>query len=139
MLLQHTIPPEKLPAVQLKTILNFVEPHKSFVYQEARWADPKTKTEIEVHIEPRANGRAICSGCGKRAPGYDRLAQRRFEFVPLWQIAVYFVYAMRRVDCPRCGVTVEKIPWCDGKNPPDDDLPLVPSELGEAAFLEGRC
>jgi transposase len=102
--------------VQLKTILNHVERHKSFVYQEARWADAKTKTTIEIPIEPRANGQAICSGCGKGAPGYDRLAERRFEFVPLWQIAVYFVYAMRRVDCVRCGVRVERVPWCDGKH-----------------------
>lgn len=102
--------------MQLKTILNHVERHKSFVYQEARWADVQTKTEIEIPIEPRANSRAICSGCGQPARGYDRLAERRFEYVPLWQIAVYFVYAMRRVNCPRCGVKVEQVPWCDGKN-----------------------
>ncbi len=102
--------------MQLKTILNYVEPHKSFVYQEARWADPKTKTAIEIPIEPRANGRAICSNCDQPAPGYDRQPPRRFEFVPLWQIAVFFVYAMRRVNCPRCGVKVEKVPWCDGKH-----------------------
>lgn len=102
--------------MQLKTILNFVEPYKSFVYKNVRWANPETKTEIEVLIEPRANSRGICSGCDCRAPGYDRLAERRFEFVPLWQIAVYFVYAMRRVDCPKCGVKVEQVPWCDGKN-----------------------
>lgn len=102
--------------MQLKTILNFVEPYKSFVYKKVRWADPETKTEIEVLIEPRANSRGICSGCGCRAPGYDHLAERRFEFVPLWQIAVYFVYIMRRVDCPNCGVKVEQVPWCDGKN-----------------------
>jgi hypothetical protein len=51
---------------------------------------------LEVRIEPRANGRAICSKCGKPRPGYDRLAARRFEFVPLWYIAVFFVYAIRR-------------------------------------------
>lgn len=102
--------------MQLKTILNFVEPYKSFVYKKVRWADPETKTEIEVLIEPRANGRGICSGCGCHAAGYDHLAERRFEFVPLWQIAVYFVYTMRRVDCPNCGVKVEQVPWCDGKN-----------------------
>ncbi len=102
--------------MQLKTILNSVERHKSFVYQEARWADPKTKREIEVPIEPRTNSRAICSGCGKPAPGYDRLPERRFEYVPLWQIAVFLVYAMRRVNCPQCGVKVERVPWCDGKN-----------------------
>jgi len=43
------------------------------------------------------------------------LPPRRFEFVPLWAIPVFFIYAMRRVDCPRCGVTVEKVPWGDGK------------------------
>ncbi len=115
MLLRSTIP-RSPTTVQLKTILNFVEPYKSFVYKKVRWADPETKTEIEVLIEPRANGGAICSGCERRAPGYDHLAERRFEFVPLWQIAVYFVYSMRRVDCPRCGVKVEQVPWCDGKN-----------------------
>jgi len=114
--LQNDIPLENPTAVQLKTILNHVERHKSFVYQEARWADPATKTEIEIPIEPRANGRAICSGCDQPAPGYDRLPERRFEFVPLWQIAVFFVYAMRRVECPTCGVKVEKVPWCDGKH-----------------------
>jgi transposase len=102
--------------MQLKTILNHVEPYKSFVYKKVQWFDPQTKTAIEILIEPRANSRAICSKCNSRAPGYDHLPTRQFEFVPLWQIAVYFVYAMRRVDCPKCGVTVEKVPWCDGKN-----------------------
>lgn len=102
--------------MQLKTILNHVEPYKSFVYEKVRWADSDTKTTIEILIAPRANSHAICSGCDCRAPGYDHLPTRWFEFVPLWQITVYFVYAMRRVDCPKCGVKVEKIPWCDGKN-----------------------
>ena len=102
--------------MQLKTILNHVEPYKSFVYKKVRWSDPQAKTAIEILIEPRANSQAICSQCGGAAPGYDHLPVRRFQFVPLWQIAVYFVYAMRRVDCPQCGVKVESVPWCDGKN-----------------------
>jgi len=102
--------------VQLKTILNHVERHKSFVYGTPRWFDPITKATIDIPIKPRANGKPICSKCGQTAPGYDRLSERRFEFVPLWQTAVYFVYTMRRVDCPTCGVTVERVPWCDGKN-----------------------
>jgi transposase len=39
-----------------------------------------------------------------------------FEFVPLWAIPVHLVYAMRRVDCPKCGVTVETVPWAAGKS-----------------------
>ena len=30
---------------------------------------------------------------------------------------MFFVYAMRRVDCPSCGVTVERVPWAVGKRP----------------------
>jgi len=102
--------------MQLKTILNRVERYKSFVYGDPRWADDAGRLTIEVPIEPRANSRPVCSGCRKPRPGYDRLAPRRFEFVPLWQIAVVFVYAMRRVDCPECGVKTELVPWANGKS-----------------------
>lgn len=51
-----------------------------------------------------------CSGCGE--PGSTRM----FEFIPLWGFQVFLWYAMRRVDCRSCGVTVERVPWADGKN-----------------------
>jgi transposase len=102
--------------MQLKTILNRVEPFKSFVYGKARWVEGAPRPTLEVELHARKNGRAVCSGCGCRRPGYDRLPERRFEFVPLWGMAMYFVYALRRVDCPTCGVTVERVPWSQGKH-----------------------
>jgi len=101
--------------MQLKTILNRVEPFKSFVYGKARWVEGSCRPTLEVEVHARKNGRAICAGCGRPGPGYDRLPERRFDFVPLWGITVLFVYALRRVDCPTCGVTVERIPWAHGK------------------------
>ena len=44
------------------------------------------------------------------------LDERRFEFVPLWGIAVFLLYVMRRVDCSKCGVVVESVPWANGKH-----------------------
>jgi transposase len=102
--------------MQLQTILNRVARHSSFVYGTPHWSDDPLRPMLEVPIRPRSNSRPVCSGCGKRRPGYDRLSERRFEFVPLWQIAVVFVYAMRRVDCPTCGVVVEQVPWSTGKS-----------------------
>jgi transposase len=102
--------------MQLQTILNRVEKHSSFVYEHVSWADER-HSALQVRIRARARSRARCSGCGQRRPTYDRLAPRRFEFVPLWGLLVFFVYAMRRVDCKRCGVTVEWVPWSDGKSP----------------------
>ena len=101
--------------MQLETILNHVEKNKSFVYRNARWAAQSGPPRLEVTILPRANSRPICSGCRQKGPGYDRLPARRFEFVPVWQIPVLFVYALRRVDCANCGVTAEEVPWCQGK------------------------
>lgn len=101
--------------MQLKAILNRVEKQRSFVYSHLALVEQEGGSVIEVTIQPRANGKAICSGCHQPRPGYDRLPVRRFEFVPLWGIAVFFLYAMRRVNCPSCGVRVEEVPWASGK------------------------
>lgn len=101
--------------MQLKTILNRVQQFKSFVYAKARWVDSAKEPELEVEVVERANGRPRCSGCGCPRPGYDRLPARRFEFVPLWGIKVFLLYAPRRVDCPGCGVRVELMPWASGR------------------------
>jgi transposase len=101
--------------VQLKTILNRVEKYRSFVYGDAKFVESDRGLALEIAIRPRANGKLLCSGCGRSSPGYDMLPARRFEFVPLWGFLVFFVYAMRRVDCPRCGVRVEDVPWATGK------------------------
>lgn len=103
--------------MQLKTILNRLQRHKSFVYQEGKFTEEDGRTAIEVQVQPRANGRPICSGCGRRCAGYDRLPARRFQFVPLWGLAVYLVYRLRRVECGQCGVKVEAVPWAQGKQP----------------------
>lgn len=102
--------------MQIKSILNRVQKFKSFVYAAVRWAEHAGEPALEVEVEARANGRARCSGCGRAGPGYDRLARRRFEFVPLWGIKVFFLYAPRRVDCRGCGVRVEWLPWASGKH-----------------------
>ncbi len=104
----------------VETILNRVQKFKSFVYKSVRWAVNQSnpeQPELEVVVVERANGRPICSRCGQQRPGYDRLSTRRFEFVPLWGIKVFLVYAPRRVDCPECGVRVEQMPWAMGKRP----------------------
>ena len=103
--------------MQLKTILNRVQKFKSFVYKSVRWVGSPAEPDLEVEVVERSNGKPICSGCGRQCRGYDRLPKRRFEFVPLWGIKVFLVYAPRRVECDRCGVRVEQMPWAMGKRP----------------------
>lgn len=73
--------------------------------------------EIEITLQPHGGIRGHCSQCRRPAPGYDRLPERRWQFVPLWGIATWFRYAPRRVQCPEHGVAVEYLPWSDGKRP----------------------
>jgi transposase len=73
--------------------------------------------EIEITLQPHGGIRGRCSQCRRPAPGYDRLPERRWQFVPLWGIATWFRYAPRRVQCPEHGVAVEYLPWSNGKRP----------------------
>ena len=102
--------------MRIQTLLNRVHPLKSFVYSVCRLELHKTGLLLVAAIRPRKNGKVLCSGCGKPRRLYDRLEIRRFEFVPLWNIPVQLEYRMRRVNCPDCGVKVEKVPWAEGKS-----------------------
>ena len=95
--------------MELITILNRCHHFRGFVYHQARFsADHKC---IEIQVRPRKGSETICSRCHRPAPGYDQLAERRFEFIPLWGFFVFLLYHMRRVDCRRCGaVVVEEVP-----------------------------
>ncbi len=121
--------------MQFKTILNQVQKHRCFIYGAVSLSE-KDKA-IEIDIRPRANSRLLCSVCGRPGPGYDTLKPRRFEFVPVWGFSVFFVYAMRRVDCSRCGVRVESVPWATGKHRLTDTYALVSGPMGEVDELEG--
>ena len=99
----------------IKTILNKVHKLKSFVYQDVQFGSCQGEDVFDVTVVPRKNSRALCSGCQQPAPGYDHLAERRFEFIPLWGIRVFLLYKMRRVQCKTCGVKVEQVPWAEGK------------------------
>jgi len=103
--------------LEVKTVLNRIQHFVGFVYQDVRLCSSRGKLRIEARIEPHGAMRAKCSECRRPAPGYDRLPERWWLFVPLWGIVTWFAYAPRRVECPEHGVVVEHIPWSEGKRP----------------------
>jgi transposase len=102
--------------MHLKTVLNRVQKQPRFTYGKSRLVERRGRLALHVWLLPRKGCNPICSGCLRKRRAYDHLETRYFEFVPLWGIAVFFVYAPRRADCPRCGVTVELMPWANGKS-----------------------
>jgi transposase len=98
----------------LTRLLNACHHFPGFVYAGARLCEA-TKA-IEIDVRPRHGSKPRCSGCGQPASVYDHRSCRRFEFIPIWGYAVFLLYCMRRVDCQRCGVKVEEVPWGTGKH-----------------------
>jgi hypothetical protein len=82
--------------MELITILNRCHRFPGFVYQHASFS--ADKKSIEVAVRPRKGSAAVCSRCHLPAPGYDQLAERRFEFIPLWGFLVFF--------CTPCGASI---------------------------------
>ena len=72
---------------------------------------------IVIRLERRRFRRLPCSICETRSPVYDRLTARDWRHVPLWGIPTWIHYAPARVQCPTCGIRVEKIPWGPSKSP----------------------
>lgn len=54
-----------------------------------------------------------CSSCGYTCRGYDRAKDRKWRHLDAAGMKLYLRYRTRRVDCVRCGVTVEHLPWAD--------------------------
>lgn len=67
---------------------------------------------LVIDVAPRWR-RGRCSECGAPCPGYDRDRGRRWRHLDLAGMTLHLRYDTRRVDCPRCGVKVEQIPWAE--------------------------
>jgi transposase len=109
------------PAIQLqaKTVLNAIQRFPGFVFHDIRRQRHRDGPPrcIAITVQPHPAIAAKCSRCLKPAPGYDRLEQRAWLFVPLGGLVTRFLYAARRVRCPEHGVVVEPLPWSEGKRP----------------------
>jgi len=72
--------------------------------------------KIVIELDKIKGHRLPCSGCGKRMQLRDRLSQREWRHVPMWNIPVFIRYRPARVRCTDCGIKVESIPWSNGKS-----------------------
>lgn len=89
----------------------------------------EAEDELVVHVVPTWR-KPRCGLCGKRAPGYDTLPKpRRWRDVAFGSVLLWLECKLRRVNCPTCGVHVERVPWAAH----DSRFTLALEEL--AAFL----
>ena len=107
-------------AIQLtfKTLFRHVQDLAGFVVKSVNNLLDEAEPRIEVVLEVHANHKRCCSCCLKPGRVHDKLPERHWLYVPVWNIPVYLRYAPRRVICPVRGApTVEAMPWSRGKSP----------------------
>jgi hypothetical protein len=73
----------------IEAILNWVQKFKSSANKSVRWVESTESPELEMEVVMRANGRAICSGCGCQRPAateslLDALSLRLFAILRLY-------------------------------------------------------
>jgi transposase len=103
--------------MQLKTLFNLVAKQPGFVFTDISWSMTIKGAQLLAGLRARQGSRGKCAQCMQPGPCYDHVKERRFAFVPLWLIPVWFVYAPRRIQCPEHGLHVEHMPWATGKSP----------------------
>jgi transposase len=71
--------------------------------------------DLGVVVDVRPSYRVPrCSGCGRKVwSTYDRRAGRRWRHLDLAGMTLHLRCEVRRVNCPRCGVRIEQVPWAD--------------------------
>jgi transposase len=107
-------------AIQLtvKTLFRHVQDLAGFVVKSVNHFLDDKEPRIEVVLDVHGNYKRRCSCCDMPGRVHDKLPERRWHYVPLWNIPVYLWYAPRRVICPVSGApTVEAMPWNLGKSP----------------------
>ncbi|HEX2688670.1 MAG TPA: DUF222 domain-containing protein [Kofleriaceae bacterium] len=110
------------PEMGINVILNRCHRFSKFVSGKNYFLGDR----IDVEVRPRrAPDRSVLDAT-RPARSAIRRASRAFGFIPLWGFAVFLWYAMRRVDCRRCGVTVGRVPWVRRCDPRTEPLPPRP-------------
>lgn len=71
------------------------------------------KTGVMVFMERQKGWRYRCSGCGELAQTAYPYRKRVLQHLRLWQHLSCLEFMEYRVDCPRCGLKVEQLPFVE--------------------------
>lgn len=71
-----------------------------------------SETALLIDVAPTTRV-ARCAGCGCRARRLYDARERTWRHLDFAGVEVQLRYRMRRVDCARCGVTTELVPWAE--------------------------
>jgi transposase len=69
--------------------------------------------QITIHLVAVPGAPRTCSRCGQATPAVHDVSVRRVRELPILDAETWLLVPLARVQCPRCGPTVERLPWLD--------------------------
>lgn len=69
--------------------------------------------EIVLKLQAVRGAPKRCSGCGEIVEIVHDMAERRVRDLPILEAETWLVFPRARLECPRCGPTVEAVRWLD--------------------------
>ena len=79
--------------------------------------DEASKT-LKLWVRRKKTGlKLVCSGCGKHVGKIHEVYEREVRDLPVFQYTTTIVVELHRVNCPRCGVKIERVAQLPSKAP----------------------
>jgi len=72
-----------------------------------------TPPRLVLELRPKAGHPKRCSRCGEIVLEVHDVTERRVRDLPVAEWETWVVFLRSRLECPRCGPTVEAVPWLD--------------------------
>ncbi len=97
-----------------------------------------TDDGIVVDVAPRWL-RCRCSVCGRKATAYDK-RERTWRHLDLGGVKCELRYSLRRLECARCGIKVEAVPWAEvdsGFTKPFEELVALMAQKTDRTTVAG--
>jgi transposase len=69
--------------------------------------------QIVLELRPVSTHPKRCSRCGEPVVEIHDVTERRVRDLPILDADTWLVFPRARLQCPRCGPTVEAVPWLD--------------------------
>lgn len=68
---------------------------------------------LVIELRPKEDAAKRCSRCGEIVAEVHDVTLRRVRDLPLGEWDTWLVIPRARLECPRCGPTIEDVPWLD--------------------------
>jgi transposase len=86
---------------------------EGFALVEVTRAEGPSGPEIILRLEPVPGATRRCSRCGTVVTEVHETTERRIRDLPILEAQTWLIVPRARLACPRCGPTVEAVPWLD--------------------------